>query len=115
MSEPKPPFNTDVLPPSGQVVADSFIHLVGALARDEATPASYADVMAGLIYALPVILAMADNDEAMHAMTAKFREYVGAEYFPTLVDQWADYVKAVIEHHEAGQPKPDFSTDTRFN
>lgn len=115
MSEPVPPFNSDLLPPAGQVAADSFINLVGALARDEHRPASYADVMAGLIYALPVILAMADNDEAMHAMTAKFQEYTAAAYFPTLVAQWAEYVKAVIDHHEANEPPPDLATDPRYN
>lgn len=119
MSEPKPPFKSDLLPPAGQVAADSFINLVGALARNEENPASYADVMAGLIYALPIIISMADTDEAMEAMRAKFSEYTSSEYFPTLVRQWAEYVKEVIAYHdslhEGATNAIDLATDPRFN
>lgn len=124
MSErPIPPFQSDLLPPGGQLAADTFISIVGELSQRQDVPVSYADVMAGFIFAAPVILAFADDDEAIRRMVLKFRDYVSADYFPTLVAQWSEFMKQMVEY-EANMAdmdsddlltKTDLSTDPRFN
>lgn len=122
-NKPVPPFHSEILPPGGQVAADTFVAIVGELSQRQDVSVSYADVMAGLIYATPVILSLADDDEAIRRMTARFQEYVGAEYFPTLVMQWSEFMKQMMvyeaETQTADPDDPlthtDLSTDPRFN
>jgi len=122
-NKPVPPFHSEILPPGGQLAADTFIAVVGELSQRQDVSVSYADVMAGLIYATPVILSLADDDEAIRRMVRKFRDYVGAEYFPTLVMQWSVFMKEMMEyeaeHNEGDANDPlintDLSTDPRFN
>lgn len=122
MSKPQPPFISDILPPGGQLAADSFIELVGALAGNLDPAVSYADVIAGLIYATPVILAMSDNPTATGLMVTKYQSYVSADYFPVLVQQWATFMQEMIDAQSAERADPnnplintDLSTDPRFN
>lgn len=122
MSKPQPPFVSEILPPAGQLAADSFIQLVGSLAHHTDPQVSYADVIAGLIYATPVILAMSDEPVATHLMVKKYQSYVSADYFPVLVKQWADFMQQVIDSQAEDSNDPndpltttDLSTDPRFN
>jgi hypothetical protein len=122
MSKPQPPFVSEILQPGGQLAADSFIQLVGSLANHPDPTVSYADVIAGLIYATPVILAMSDEPEATRQMVKKYQSYVAAEYFPQLVKQWADFMQEMIDAHggdgaDLDNPiaNTDLSTDPRFN
>lgn len=122
-NKPVPPFQTEILPPGGQLAADTFVSVVGELSQRQDIPVSYADVMAGLIYAIPVIMSLADDDEAIRRMTARFQEYVSAEYFPTLILQWSVFMKHMVDYEadlnaaDVDDPltKTDLSTDPRFN
>lgn len=121
--KPVPPFESGILPPGGQLAADTFISIVGELSQRQDVPVSYADVMAGFIFATPVILAFADEDEAIRRMVMKFRDYVSSDYFPTLVAQWSEFMKQMVEYEadHVGMDDDDFltktdlSTDPRFN
>ena len=121
--KPQPPYQSELLPPGGQLAADSFIHVVGQLANRQDLPVSYADVIAGLIYATPVILSMSDNPEATELMVHRYQEYVGAEYFPTLVQQWAIFMQQMMDYsaenpsYDSEDPvtTSDLATDPRFN
>ena len=122
MSEkPKPPFQSEILPPGGQLAADTFIAVVGELAQRQDVPVTYADVIAGLIYATPVILSMSDNDTATALMVERFREYVGSDYFPTLVGQWAEFMQRMVDHVEEDDTINDpvlstsLANDPRYN
>lgn len=122
MSNPRPPFVSEILPPGGQLAADSFIELVGSLANHPDPPVTYADVIAGLIYATPVILAMSDEPVATHLMVKKYQSYVSADYFPMLVKQWADFMQEMIDAQAEDRSDPndpltktDLSNDPRFN
>lgn len=122
-NKPVPPFQSELLPPGGQLAADTFISVVGELSQRQDVAVSYADVMAGLIYAIPVIMSLADDDEAIRRMTARFQEYVSAEYFPTLILQWSVFMKHMVDYEAdlsaADMDDPltntDLSTDPRFN
>jgi hypothetical protein len=123
MSEkPTPPFQSELLPPGGQLAADTFISIVGELAQNQEVPVSYADVIAGLIYATPVIISMSDNDTATELMVKRFQEYVSSDYFPTLVAQWSEFMKQMAEHvadSDSTTSDPitttDLSKDPRYN
>lgn len=121
--KPTPPFQSELLPPGGQLAADSFIGIVGELSQRQDVTVTYADVIAGLIYATPVILSMSDNHEATKLMVARFQEYTNSDYFPTLVMQWAEFMQQMVDYnadnpgYDSDDPltKTDFSTDPRFN
>lgn len=119
--EIKPPFQSDLLPLGGQMAADTFISVAGQLSQNEVVPISYADLIAGLIYAVPVLLALADEHKASYLMTKRFQEYVSADYFPTLVAQWSEYMQRVIDSNDSDTTTSDpiqgtdLSKDPRYN
>ena len=124
MSKPKPPFDELQLPVGTQRSADGFIQLMALMAQREDMQLSYADIMAGLLYAMPAMLAMGDDEAATVLMAKRVQKYVAAPEFVQTVVKWLEFFKEAAEDIEreeieeainAGSEAPDLARDPRFN
>lgn len=124
MSKPKPPFDELHLPVGTQRSADAFIQLMALMAQREDMQLSYADIMAGLLYAMPAMLAMGDDEAATVLMAQRVQKYVAAPEFVQTVTKWLSFFKEaaddiereeVEEAIESGSIASDLMRDPRYN
>lgn len=120
----KPPFDELQLPVGTQRSADGFIQLMALMAQREDMQLSYADIIAGLLYAMPAMLAMGDDEDATLYMATRVQKYVAAPEFVQTVAQWLEFFKEAAQEVEredieeainAGSEAPDLARDPRFN
>jgi hypothetical protein len=120
----KPPFSDLDLPEGTQRAADSFVNMMALLAQHDELNLSYADIIAGLLYAMPAMLAMGDDEDATVLMAKRVQKYVAAPEFVQTVSKWLSFFKTaaddiereeVAEAIESGSIASDLMRDPRYN
>ncbi len=120
----KPPFSDLDLPEGTQRAADSFVNMMALLAQHDELNLSYADIIAGLLYAMPAMLAMGDDEDATVLMAKRVQKYVAAPEFVQTVSKWLSFFKTaaddiereeLAEAIESGSIASDLMRDPRYN
>lgn len=120
MSEPRNIMDIE-LPPHARAAADAYVQLLAQMVEESGGEISYADVMAGLLYALPCMVAIAGDPPAYTDMVVRLRRYVVSSQFELAVRQWAAFFKQAQDLDDEMRAATtnvspnDLSKDPRFN